>query len=113
MAVLDGFGGSESLAGTGKIQIDDNCVTMRRPDGVVFLLIWHAAEVSWDGKEREITFSSPPPPQPLRIRDGDIITVGGEGLQDDVPVKRNLQWLATPSPSCDGRQWSVSSVTKP
>ena len=81
----------------------------------MLLLIWHASEVRWDEEEREITYSSAADPdgQPITIREGDTITVGGESLLSDKPLERNLVWLATPHTSCDGEPWAVSGLTKP
>jgi hypothetical protein len=87
---------------------------MTRANGNGLLLVWHSREIRWDEQDREISFMSATAAdaQPLTIRDGDTITVGGESLQDDVPVERNLVWLATPNASCSGEQWAVSSVEK-
>lgn len=88
---------------------------MTRENGDVLLLVWHAADVSWDGHNQEITFSSSafPDEQPITIQDGDTITVGGESLIGDEPVERDLDWLATPHASCEGQAWAVSGLTKP
>ncbi|MCH8200801.1 MAG: hypothetical protein IIB85_02640 [Chloroflexi bacterium] len=116
MAVIDNLGGDAALGGIGPVRIEDNCVTMTRENGDVVLLIWHAAEVRWDEEDREIIYSSAayPDAQPITIRDGDTITVGGSSLLDDEPVTRApLPWLATPHPSCSGEPWAVSFLTKP
>ncbi len=87
---------------------------MTRENGGVLPLIWRSDEVRWDGKERAITFSgSQADAKPITIRDGDIITVGGESLYGDEPEERNLVWLATPQATCTGEPWIVSSLTKP
>ena len=114
LAVIESPGGSDALGGTGPVHIDDDCVTMTLSNGDILLLIWHAAEVRWDEQEQEITFSSAASPdaEPITIRDGDTITVGGASLEGDVPVERNLSWLATPNPACGGELWAVDSVTK-
>lgn len=87
---------------------------MTSEDGTRFLLIWHAAEVEWDPESRTITYTSfgNPGNETVSIRDGDIISAGGESLGDDVPVERNLDWLATPDPTCSGVPWAVFGVTK-
>ena len=116
LAVIDNLGGDAALGGIGPVRIEDNCVTMTRENGDVVLLIWHAAEVRWDEEDREIIYSSAayPDAQPITIRDGDTITVGGSSLLDDEPVTRApLPWLATPHPSCSGEPWAVSGLTKP
>jgi len=98
----------------GPVHIGENCVTMTRENGDLVLLIWNAVEVSWDAKDRTITYSSASGQdgQPITIREGDTITVGGESLIGDEPVERNLDWLATPHASCDGEAWMVSGLTK-
>jgi hypothetical protein len=115
LAVIDNPGGSEALGATGPVHIGDGCVTMTQSNGNVLLLVWHSAEVRWDENDREITFTSAlaARAEPIILRDGDIITVGGESLQDDVPVERNLDWLATPNASCNGERWAVSSAQVP
>lgn len=87
---------------------------MTRENGDLVLLIWHAVEVRWDEQDRTITYSSTADPdgQPITIREGDTITVGGESLLSDEPVERNLVWLATPHASCEGEAWMVSGLTK-
>jgi hypothetical protein len=116
LAVFDdpGTGAVLALGGTGPIHIEDACVTMTLPNGEALLLVWRSAEVRWDENQREITFSSKAVADaaPITIRDGDTITVGGESLQDHVPVTRNLVWLATPQASCEGRQWAVNVLEK-
>ena len=113
LAVIDSVGGSLALGGTSPVRIEDNCVTMTRENGEALLLIWHSAEVVWDEQEQEITLFPPAAGvAPITISDGDIITVGGSGLVGDVPVERNLVWLAPPHATCSGEPWSVASLTK-
>lgn len=116
LAVIDSSGGSLARGGTGPIHIGAYCVTMTREDGDVLLLIWLVGQVSWDEQERVITFvrATEPDEEPITVRDGDIVTVGGESLEGDVPVERELVWLATPNPSCSGGEaWIVNGMTKP
>lgn len=110
-----GTGAALALGGTGPIHIEDACVTMTLINGESLALVWRSAEVRWNEEDREITFTSAAvaDAKPITIRDGDIITVGGASLEDDVPVTRNLAWLATPQASCEGRQWIVTVLTKP
>jgi hypothetical protein len=110
-----GTGARDALGGTGPIHIEDACVRLTRSNGESLVLVWRSAEVRWDETNKQITFSSKAVAntEPVTIRDGDIITVGGASLEDDVPVTRNLVWLATPQASCEGRQWSVEGLTKP
>jgi len=110
LAVIEGLGGDDALGGTGCVRIDDRCVTMTLSNGETLLLVWHASEVRWDEEDREITFSSVRGSEPIKIRDGDIITVGGAGLGNDVPVERDLLWLSPPHESCTGEPWAVSEV---
>lgn len=114
LAVVDNPGGSDARGGMGPVRITDNCVTMMRENGENMVLIWHAAEVHWDEGKQEITYSSASEPEaePITIREGDTIEVGGEALVGDEPVQRGLEWLATPHPSCGGEAWIVSTITK-
>jgi len=48
---------------------------------------------------------------PVAIRTGDTITVGGGPLADDVPIERDLEWVAEPDPSCTGEPFVADSVT--
>ena len=116
LAVIDSPGGGpDARGGTGPVHIDGSCVTMTRENGEILLLIWQSAQVRWDEQEQEITFSraSDTDANPITIREGDTITVGGESLIGDVPVERNLTWLATPRENCSGEAWIVSGLTKP
>ena len=82
----------------------------------VLLLIWRSDDVLWNEQSREVIYSSAfyPDAQPIAIRDGDTITVGGASLLSDEPVTMPpLPWLATPHPSCSGEPWSVGGLTKP
>lgn len=113
LAVIDSLGGSLALGGTGPVHIEDDCVTMTLlVNGEILLLIWLANEVRWDDDDREITYSSTSDAnaESLTIRDGDIITVGGESLLSDEPVTRNLVWLATPRETCSGERFIVNFV---
>lgn len=104
-------GGSDALGGSGSVRIEDDCVTLPTSNGNVLLLIWHADDVSWDEGEREITFTSSEGIA-TAIRDGDILTVGGESLtsQDGPPVARDITWLAEPDESCPGERFIVSAL---
>ena len=113
LAVIEGVGGADALGGTGQIDIGRSCVTMTRSNGDMLLLVWKSSQVSWDEEQREIVLLGSNDMVPPRIKDGDVITIGGASLQDDQPVARELSWLATPDPSCAGEQWSVSSVAIP
>ncbi len=104
-------GGSTALGGTGAVTIGDACVTLAREDGEELLLIWHSDDIEWDGGERSIVFATRGS-EPLVIRSGDVISVGGESLIGDVPVERDLEWLAPIDPSCSGRAWIVSGVDR-
>lgn len=114
LAVIEEPGGDQARGGIGPIDIGEDCVTMLRENGESVLLVWHSAEVSWDSESREITYTSfgNRGDSPITIGDGDIITVGGVSLLDDVPVERDLTWLATPHPTCPGGPWAVFGVTK-
>lgn len=116
LIVVDVGGGSDSLGGTAPVDIGDNCVTMEQSNGNLLLLVWHSAEggweVGWNDDEREITFSSPAEPETVTIRDGDIITVGGESWEpQDAAVMRDFEWIAAPHESCSGELFEVSSVS--
>jgi len=115
LAVLHAAGGLEARGGIGPIDIGDDCVTLTNEAGQELLLVWHQHEegweVGWNEDEREIRFSAPGDPA-VTIRDGEVITVGGASLVGDMPVERDLDWLAPPHESCTGEQWMVSSVTK-
>ena len=114
LAVIDNPGGSQALAGPGPVRIDEDCVTLTSATGTQFLLVWHVAEIAWDPESRTITYTRlwNRGDETVSILDGDIISVGGESLNSDVPIERNLTWLATPTPTCPGRPWAVSRVTK-
>ncbi len=114
LAVFDGEGLGRHLAsgGTGRVDIGDNCVTIH---GGTLLLVWGSTDVRWDEAKREITFTeaSNRERDPITIRDGDTITIGGAGWPDDVPRERNITWLAEPHESCPTQQWATSFVSKP
>ena len=115
LAVIENPGGSLARGGIGPVHIEENCVRMTLESGDALFLIWYEAQVTWDESTREITFTSlaEPDAEPITIKDGDTITVGGESLIGDEPVERHLDWLATPHASCDGEAWMVSGLTKP
>ena len=83
---------------------------MVRENGEELLLVWHASDVRWDGEDQEITYNVLGASESLKIREGDIITVGGSSLVGDEPVERVLPWLAPPHAGCTGEQWGVSGV---
>ena len=114
LAVMDALGGADGLAGTGPVRIDEDCVTMTTTTGAQVLLVWHVTEVAWDPESRTISYTSfgNRNDETVTIRDGDIISVGGRSLVGDVPVERNLPWLATPHPTCPGHPWAVFGVFK-
>jgi hypothetical protein len=113
LAVIESLGGGhDARGGTGPIGISESCVTLTRENGEVLLLTWQSGEVQWDAQSRTIIYTSfgNLNDETITIRDGDIITVGGSSLVGDVPVERDLTWLATPDPACAGEQWSVFGV---
>ena len=114
LAVIDNPTRSDALAGTGPVRIDKDCVTMTTSAGAQVLLVWHVTEVAWDPGSRTISYTSfgNPGDETVSIRDGDIISVGGASLVGDVPMERNLTWLATPNPTCPGHPWLVFGVFK-
>jgi len=115
LAVFRTDGGLDARGGTGPIHIGNECVTLTNESGQNLLLVWSqqegGGEVAWNEEEREITFRSAGD-SPVTMRDGDVITVGGANVVGDVPIERDLDWLAPPHQSCTGEQWMVSSVTK-
>ena len=115
LAVIDTDGGSTAGGGTGRVTIGESCVTMTRANGDVVLLIWHLADVAWNEQRQQITFTghAGPPDGPVAVRDGDTITIGGEALESDQPIERELAWVATPAPSCAGLGWFVDYLSKP
>lgn len=114
LAVVEGPGGGpQARGGAGPIRFDGSCVTVTVENGDVLLLVWQSANVTWDGQAQAIIFSDVARnTEPITIRDGDTIEVGGASLEDDVPSERELDWLATPHPTCEGEEWFVSGVTK-
>ena len=114
LAVLDGPGGGpQARGGRGPIRIDGNCVTVTIENGEVLLLVWQSANVTWDDQNQAIVFSDVARnTEPITLHDGDTITVGGASLEGDLPLERELDWLATPHPACGGEEWAVSSVEK-
>jgi len=113
MAVTNAGGGNAAHGGTGPIDIGENCVTMPLPNGETLLLVWHAKEVQWNEDKREITYrlGGLPESEPITIRDGDIISVGGSGL--DSWQLASFTWFAKPHPSCIGQAWGVTIFPEP
>jgi hypothetical protein len=114
LAVFDdpGEGSSDALGGTGAVHIKDRCVTMTLANGHELVLVWRSEEVRWDEDREIITFTSgsEEDAEPITVRDGNTVTVGGEALAaEEGPeyVKRDLKWIAKPHDSCTGKPFIV------
>jgi hypothetical protein len=118
LAVLPAQGGMDTLAAEGPVRITDTCVYLEA-HGVVYLLFWHAGQVTWNVDSRTITFENFPlngDGKVVTVGDGDRVVVGGsgggvaEGESGDAFVSR-MEWVAPPDPSCTlDPWWSVGAV---
>ena len=116
LAVMDdpATGSLDAFGGSGPVDIGERCVTLTRENGAVVLLVWRSAEVTWDEGDREVTFSRAfGDREPITIRDGDVITIGGSTTEsgEDEPRDVEIDWLAEPDESCEGEWWSVHSIS--
>ncbi len=119
LAVLPPRDGMNTLAAGGPLRITDTCVYLEA-HGQVYLLLWHADQVTWNEESRTITFENFPWSDDGRIvtlRDGDQVVVGGSGSGDDEGGESSeefvsrMEWVAPPASSCTlDPWWSVGAV---
>ena len=112
MAVVDGTGVTgrpQALGGTGPILIGRDCVTLDGGPGRVLLLAWLSTDVAWDAGSRIITFTHPGS-EPIRLSDGDIVTVGGADLNGEDGPMPPVAWLAPPHASCPRAIWGTAGL---
>lgn len=119
LAVLPAQDGMDTLAAGGPLRITDTCVYLEA-HGLVYLLFWHADQVTWNEESRTITFENFPWNDSGRIvtlRDGDNVVVGGsgggdeEGGESSEQFVRRMDWVAPPASSCKlDPWWSVGAV---
>lgn len=117
LAVLPAQDGMDTLGLAGPLRITDTCVYLEA-HGLVYLLFWHAGQVTWNEESRTITFENFPAVDDGRIvtlRDGDEVVIGGsggggEGESGEEFVSR-VDWVSPPASSCSLDQWwSAGSV---
>lgn len=116
LAVIEDNGGgqSDALGGTGTVIVGERCVELD-VQGTRRLLVWRSADVRWDSAASSIVFA-PQGKQPIVIRNGTNITIGGEALPTDdpagdgKPTAAGVRWLATPDDQCSTNVFIVHSV---
>ena len=84
MAVYSGADGRLASAGTGTLEITDDCVLFHT-HAWALQLVWGDLQAQWVPDERAIYFDNQVEP-PLLLRSGDRISVGGAGLLSVDPV---------------------------
>lgn len=113
LAVVDyGDGGaSQTLGGTGELSISDECVTVIRDNGSKVLPVWLNVSIEWVASSATIRFTQPDGTV-LDLNDGDTVTLGGEVLFGDEPVRdgSDIPWIQEPGPGCEGEPFIVSEV---
>lgn len=124
LAVVDRDDEDRFEGGTqGTLRITDTCVYLERDDiEHDTLLVWRSSDVEWAASTRTITFSGPAPltgDEPLELRDGNFIGVGGEPVIVEEDAERppsddswmdGQKWLNRPKPGCDGDPFLVGSA---
>jgi|GEM_PF-940817 len=108
-------GGDTAMWGPGRVVIAARCVSLVNEDGSEAVPAWKADEVTWDAETETITYAHPDS-DPIVIRAGDTIILGGSSLEDDedaVPIDRDIEWVAEPDPSCLGELFATDSVRLP
>lgn len=107
-----------TLRAEGPLRITDTCVYLEA-HGQVFLLFWHADQVTWNEGSRTITFENFPWNDDGRIvtlRDGDEVVIGGSGGGDEggesgEEFVSRMEWVSPPASSCSlDLWWSVGGV---
>jgi len=124
MAVLSGADGRLSRAGTGTVEITDDCVLFHLDTGTETMqLVWGDLQAQWVPDEEAIYFDNHVEP-PVLLRSGDRITVGGAGLGTvdsvtgeivDSEAGERVRWrgLSELGDSCEfDSLWSVSGVER-
>ncbi len=117
LAVLPAQDGMDTLGLEGPLRITDTCVYLEA-HGQVYLLFWHAGQVTWNEVSRTITFENFPGVDDGRIvtlRDGDEVVIGGSGGggegESGEEFVRRMDWVSPPASSCSLDQWwSAGSV---
>lgn len=118
LAVLPPQDGMDTLGAEGPVRITDTCVYLEA-HGAVYLLFWHADQVTWNEASRTITFENFPwndHAKVVTVGDGDQIIVGGSGGGDaegesGASFVGRMDWVAPPDPSCTlDPWWSVGAV---
>jgi len=108
-------GGDDAMWGPGRVVIAARCVSLVNENGSEAVPAWKADEVTWDAETETITYAHPDS-DPIVIRAGDTIILGGSSLEDDedtVPIDRDIEWVAEPDPSCLGELFATDSVRLP
>lgn len=103
----------------GPLRITDKCVYLEA-HGQVYLLFWHADQVTWNEESRTITFENFPwsdDGKIVTVSDGDQVAIGGSGGGDEEGGESieefvsRMEWVAPPASSCTLDQWwSVGAV---
>jgi hypothetical protein len=118
LAVLPAQDGMDTLRAEGPVRITDTCVYLEA-HGVVYLLFWHADQVTWNADSRTITFENFPlngDGKVVTVGDGDQVVVGGSGGgegegESGAAFVSRMDWIAPPDPSCTlDPWWSVGAV---
>lgn len=120
LAVLPSQDGMNTLAAGGRLRITDTCVYLEA-HGLVYLLLWHEDQVTWNADTRTITFENFPwndDGKVVTVGDGDDVVVGGssggdddEGGESSEAFVNRMDWVSAPDSSCTlDPWWSVGAV---
>lgn len=121
LAVLPPQDGMDTLRAEGSLRTTDTCVYLEA-HGQVYLLFWHADQVTWNEGSRTITFENFPwndDGKIVTVSDGDRVVIGGSGGGDEEGGESSeefvsrMDWVAPPASSCSlDPWWSVGAVQK-
>lgn len=123
LAVGPASDGTMDALTVGTIRITDTCVYLEEGGDDVaegeagergatnqVLLIWAANWTRWDPDDEAVLYA-PFGNAPVRLRDGDRVSLGGGGASADEGGIGQQRWVNPPDPSCPtGHVWVVGEV---
>lgn len=111
LAVVGPQNGVMEALTQGTLRITDACVYLEEGEsGTETLLIWAANWTRWDAQEQAVLYA-PFGDAPVRLHDGDRVSLGGGGASIDEGGVPDRAWVNPPDASCPtGQVWSVGEV---
>jgi hypothetical protein len=95
------------LGGSGRLSIDDECVTLPQ-GGAVVTLAWRDGQTRWDSLLRQITFRGLL--GDIVVADGSEIAVGGVFIATGDGSTLPVVWVAPPGTRCSNRVFLVHEL---